>query len=477
MDSRDILSKTELIRFLLDTDSLNTQAYSEDSILDRFLTYKRYDGFEFRRTPSSTGYERLQNISSYQVKKDEEKNGRTLRWDSENPNAHGARYLPELYEHWAHETDWDEPNPTLSDLEFLDLFSEIIRRQDQYADILVTLNPAILKNRRLIEYQIRSHQRGRMHIMEPSEAVELAGIYMRERGDFLFYDPYDERHTYKIDFTLWYWTIVKIFVKHFTADEEGLLGSVLDRFEFLFIGIDKLGGQYYRGTGNHTDRMTRYHFNYGISLLTGIFDSLAIHTRNKYNINILDKDTNLRTGNHPLLKELRTHNKQAWEYVHSNHEIIELLHVVRNDVIHQSGVIRRGPGYSYREHGETTEWKSQTLDMGELSESDRENFKKYYTSLNDSIQEYDPVTVWGVVTTGSEVAEITDRTQIEPYRFLKQATRYVVEFTDEYLRLLGHPNWMEGSLSHGPISERDIQYVVEQGLHPFLNELDPESIT
>ena len=476
MDSRDILSKTERIRFLLDTVSLDTLAETESSTLERFLRYNNHDAFDFLRTPVESEYSLLVDIESFQIEKDTEESRQIVKWGSMNGNVHVARYIPEIYERWVSDIDWNEPTVSVEDLELVDLFSELLQSRDEYIDILVTTNEPILKNRRLLEYRIRRHKEGRMYIMTPSEASELAGLLMRRNDDFIFYMPESGISSYEIDFTLWYWTLPRVFVQHFSADEAGYLGSMLDRFESLFIGIDKLGEQYYRGTGNHTDLMTRYHFNYGISLLTGICDVLALHTKEKYNIEILDENTNLRTGKHPLLKELQEHNHEAWEYVHDNHAVIELLHTVRNDIIHQSGVIKRGPGFTFLEHGETTEWRSQTLWMEELDKTDREKFRKYYEQLDDIVEEYDPVTKWGVVTESDDVPEIYGHTQIEPYRFLKQATKEIADFTDEYLRLLNHPNRVQDSPDRGPASKSDVKRIVEYGLHPFLDGIDSDTL-
>jgi len=475
MDSREIFPETERIRFLLDTESLDDLSGTESSNLERFLRYSNHGDFEFLRTPGQAENDLLDGIGAFRIEKDGEENKQIIRWGSENGGLHAARYMPEIYERWIGEVDWNEPEISVDDLELADLFSELLHRRAEYVDILVTANESILTNRRLLEYRIRRHKEGRMNIMTVSEASELAGLYMRRNDDFVFYMPEAGVSSYEIDFTLWYWTIPRVFVQYFTADEEGYLGSMLDRFDSLFIGIDKLGEQYYRGTGNHTDLMTRYHFNHGISLLTGICDVLALHTRDKYDIKIPDRDTNLRTGDHPLLKELRDHNEEAWLHVHRNHEIIELLHTVRNDIIHQSGVIRRGPGFSFREHSETTPWESQTLWMEELDEKDREKFNNHYKELDDTVEDYDPVTEWGVVTEFDEPPEIYEHTQIEPYRFLKQATKEIAKFADEYLRLLGHPNRVEQSEGSGPASKGDVERIAEYGLHPFLDDIDPES--
>jgi len=477
MDSREILPGAESIRFLLDSASLDKALSAEHSPLRRLLKYREYEDFEFFRTPNGAESEALNDIEAFEIEMADNEEMRTIMWKSEHHRFSSAvRYVPQIYEWKIEDVDWNEPEVTFNDLVLVDTFNDLIRNREWEVDILVTENPSILNNRRLLEYEFRRFENGRLHIMTGPEAAELAGIYMRSKDDFVFYTPSEGYSSYQIDFTLWYWTLPWLFIQHTVGNNGNRIGPLLDRFESLLYGIDQLGEQYYSGIGNHTDIRTRYHFNNCISLLTGICDTLALHTRDKYNIPLPDRRTNLRTGSHPLLKELREHNKKAWQFVHENHEVIELLHVMRNDIIHKSGVIKRGPGFSLREHNDTIDWESQSISLDTLKETKREKFRKYYESIDDSVQKYDPVTKWGVITLKDEQPQIYEHTQIEPYRFLKQATKEIAEFSDEYLRLLGHQNRLKSRSDSGAIKKHDIQRISNRGLFPLIESEHSDSI-
>jgi hypothetical protein len=476
MDSRKILPETKELHFLLETESLDDLPEKQSINLERFLRYNNHDTLYFLRTPGKPDHDLLKTINHLEIEKDVEDNRQTVRWSSETEAVHSARYLPELYQNWINQIDWNDPTVSVEHLELIDLFSELSSNQEGREDIVVTENKSILSNRRLLEHCTQHHKKSRMHVMTVSEAAELAGIFMRQNDNFVFYMPEADVSSHEIDFTLWYWSIPKVFIQHYSTGGCGYLSSMLDRFEHLFLCIDKLGQQYYQGTGNHTDLRTRYHFNHGISLLTGICDVLALHTRDKYRMNIPDRNTNLRTGDYPLLKELEEHNEDAWLYVHANHEVIELLHTVRNDIIHQSGVIKRGPGFSFREHDETVPWESQALWMEELNEKDRKKFKKHYDEIDDTVEDYDPVTEWGVVTEFDEPPEIHEHSAIEPYRFLKRSTRELAEFSEEYLQLLDHPNRFEATESSATGSKGEVEKVVKYGLHPLLDDINPDEL-
>ena len=461
MDSREILPETESVLFLLDTESLDSRL-STDSVLRRFLPYRDYGDFTFIRTPEDSDSKILADIQPYQ-EEDTDGNRKVLKWDSNGQSIHTVRHLPSLYEGKAEDTEWRGPGITEQDLEFIDLFNSLISKRGKQAQILLTSNPGLLQNRRKLEHEFRQYEQGRMNIMSPSEAAEFAGIFMRRNNDFILYLP-GKSATHKMDLSSWYWSLTRVFIHHFHATE--YVSSMLDRFDSLWVSIDKLGEQYYSGTGNHTDLMTRYHFNNGISLLTGICDVLALHTREKYDLSIQDINTNLRTGN-DVIKELKHHNEEAREYIIHNHEVIELLHTVRNDIIHQSGIIKRGPGLVLG-GDETIDWQFQAISLGMLEESDREDFRKYYERLDDPVKEYQPLTEWGLIVSGDEPPEVNEYTHIEPYCFLKQATKEIAEFADEYLRILDHPNRLESESDSGAISDDTVKRVVDHGLFPLL---------
>ncbi|WP_152423919.1 hypothetical protein [Natronorubrum tibetense] len=475
MDSREILPNAQTVRFLLDTKSLNERLSRNPFPLERFLTYGEHSEFTYIRTPEKTAHNSLQNISSFELEIDMDRNQKIVRWGKSNQNISTIRYLPSIYDRKLEDIDWSEPEPNIDELNLVGLFSEFSRYDDNRADILVTANPSLLQNRRRIEYSFHRHEAGQMNMMSPSEAAEFAGIFMRENDEFIFYNPKDKCHSYSIDFSYWYWLLPRVFIHHFTIDDNDYISSMFDRFQSLFICVDKMGKEYYCGTGNHTDLRTRYHFNNGISLLTGIFDVVALYTREKYDIGILDERTNLRTGGHPLLKELRVYNESAWEHVQRNHMIIELIHTIRNDIIHQKGVIKRGPGFSLR-GSEVSEWNSHTISLESLDKEDREEFRKYYEQFDDSIRKYDPVTQWGVIVPENETPKITPITQIEPYQFMKQSVKTVAKFIDEYLRLLDHPNRLKNLPDTGILSKNDIHYMADCGLFPLFEQPDVKSV-
>ena len=338
-------------------------------------------------------------------------------------------------------------------------------RFDGDRDILLTENRNILKNRRALESEVVDYRDVRLNIMSLEEAAEFLGLFMRYRDEYRYFPKTEKDIGYSEGFELthWCWCLSDLIVSHTTN-----IDGISTRLENLIVGLDELGYQYYRGTGNHTNIYTRYHFDHCVSLITGIFDSLALHTRDKYGIELRDDKTNIRTGE-PLFKELRKKNEKLWEYIESNHPFVELIYVIRPLVIHKEGVMLRGPGYRYSEGDQYKNWESHVINMGELREKPRTDFSKYYEQLDDELLNYDPITKWGLICTNDTANRLPETTQdIEPYQFMKTAIRRLIKYTDKYLKILGEENRQEMLSNQYPDRYTHLMNIKQYMMTPLL---------
>lgn len=63
-----------------------------------------------------------------------------------------------------------------------------------------------------------------------------------------------------------------------------ITASLGDRVTDMLVAIDEIGKNYYEGVNNDTQDTIIYHFNYWITLFTGVFDSLAWISKYRYQI-------------------------------------------------------------------------------------------------------------------------------------------------------------------------------------------------
>ena len=124
-------------------------------------------------------------------------------------------------------------------------------------------------------------------IVNLKDCINIMDLFAKAR------DLYFRSHNTNANMTkgYWYWIFFRYKIPHYNVapptsssltTQNDILHAFAKRFCYLLIAVDELGKLHY--FKNEDEIMMLYHFNYIISLITGIFDNLAIHTYQKYNI-------------------------------------------------------------------------------------------------------------------------------------------------------------------------------------------------
>jgi hypothetical protein len=89
----------------------------------------------------------------------------------------------------------------------------------------------------------------------------------------------------------WYWIYFRWKVPHYNVlkpssliGRNDILHALGKRICYLLIAVDELGKLHHFNSDDEI--MILYHFNYILSLITGVFDNLAIYTQEKYGIRL-----------------------------------------------------------------------------------------------------------------------------------------------------------------------------------------------
>lgn len=231
------------------------------------------------------------------------------------------------------------------------------------------------------------------------------------------------------------------------ADIVELLKSLAFRFRKLFYCINCLGIEHYFGNlkkhpidpavaskaveslrqGNANISHLRgfidpdnlfilfYHAEYSIALVTGVFDNLALLTRNRYQIRLdkikisLSKDSGAE-----FLEKVETVNPTLKQHIDTHRDFIILVYAFREKVIHQEGL---NPIVSPF----VSNWSS----FIRISPEIRDNIKR----CGDGKSEYKFISKWGVLERESYLT-------LDPYFFSKQILCNLINFAKGYLQKL-----------------------------------------
>jgi hypothetical protein len=204
-----------------------------------------------------------------------------------------------------------------------------------YETIFVTSNNNFLKNRNSLKPYFYGID---LRIVPVRQALQVMDLYAKSK-----YKYYTSNHS-MVDKKQWYLLYFrsKIPYFHYPIPEQGsfageqILDALASRFIYLLISLDEIGIQFY--FGKYKDLMTSYHFNYLISLVTGIFDNFALETRNKYSINF--KGDNIpsrisiynKTGKQ-FLKQIRNRNPSLRNHINNEVDFINLIYELREPIL------------------------------------------------------------------------------------------------------------------------------------------------
>ncbi len=434
MSFHQISDKKQKLWIFLEAESLAKFALSNDIELGRILGYKNSELFNFIRSPASTRSEQLEGINQSITLSQNDASQFIEIGDKNKPvdeyQKISFKVPSELIDYYADKIiDKDRINPDELNLVLMIFVHLTFIKYGIYSKnvfVFVTEDKKLLDNREWLEKKL-----GKLNIMSVQETVRYMDLYTKHESK-CYAGP---NHTLDKDY--WYWNSFRIKIPHYnvpTRENDGtlhILEGFATRFRFLLLAIDEIGMQLY--FPKDRDIMTPYHFNYFLSLVTGIFDNLAIETKSKYDISF-DHDyfasrisLSLKSGK-DFLKEVKIKNSDLREHVDSYGNFIELVNIMRQISIHREG---------FRDMA----YQDSTGISFFLEIKKQESVHILIKDCGDTPSEYEKFSNWGIFDDEFFVF-------LEPYRFVMAVAKQLIKFCDRYLELLGYENYID-SLPEG----------------------------
>ena len=432
------MSKNEGISVLLDSESIDRTIPQLSKRASSLLKYHSENLLKFFRTSEPVENEQLKEIPQIQIIRENGSIHSICLTEKDWKSSYRFGYRQETIDEIGHVV-YNKHNLTSQEMRMLELvFIQAVLNAYNGRNMLVTESGFLLQNRGWFE----SHFPGRrLNIMRMEEAAEVVDLFFKYNSQYRISSHYNVSRQY------WYWLSFMNKIPNYHVDFEPSVGGTLrdmfekksileafaERFTFLLMSIDEMGFQYYLGANNDTMESMMYHFNYFISLMTGIFDSLAIHAKNKYQLKFERSDipnrTSLQSKNgKEFLRALKIANSELRQHIQDNSEIINMPYLLRDRIIHREGsrtTAMVGGG-----------WQANLLYI-------KEDFAECLKRLGDKQEEYESWTKFGVYS-GSF---------LNPYIFSKSATILLSQFCNKYLQLMGYGSSNEKKRGLNPKDE------------------------
>lgn len=416
MDSRPVLSGKGTLSLFIDSISINNLLSSANPTVEKLLSYHKSDLFEFVRSPHDTSHAKLKNIPKANTKTQE---GSTVIEIEEKSSIRFGYNLDDVWEIGKSVFNKEALNEEDKGKIIMVFINSILNREKPC--LLITHDDLLLKHRLWFE----AHAPTKTNIVLVDEVLEIMDLFAKLRN------KYHMASYYTTNKGGWYWYSFRSKIPYYNVSSD-VLKAFASRFIYLLTCLDEIGIQYYSDVNNDSIDGTLYHFNYFISLVTGIFDSLAIETKNKLNLKFKGDDIpskislQNKTGG-DFLQAVRDTCPDLRKHINDYVYFIKLVYKFRELVIHREGF--SDTTFHYRDQDAC--WKAifvkidaETIDL--------------IKQCCDKKKLYDPISEWGVFHDDALGLFLS------PYNFAKQVTYTLIQFANTYLRILGYPNFIKG---------------------------------
>jgi hypothetical protein len=423
-------SKEGRLFIFIDTYSIERRLrLTNSSNLDRLSRYFKSNLFEFVRTPFETNYEALRQVTKFILKYERIDDLHDISIEYKNELVEGSYMMGfnrETINLLAQQLFGNEVNKhDLESTTWLFANNEWSRRNKDRRNLFVTFNSKLLKENTVVSKNLSKN----LLVVNLVDAMYIMDLYAKsQHGRYL----YDSHASYNPG--LWYWHSFRSKVPHYNVpdrdhmDKKHIMEEFANRFTYLLCSLDNIGIQYFFPTDS--DFFVQFNFNYFILLVTGIFDCLAIETKDKYKLkfdyDVLPNKTTLYSKlGKQFLQALEKVNIYLRGHISLYSNFIHLVYSFREYAIHREGFRIMGLIAGFREPQYGT--NRYTVD------------KNVVTTIKATGYKSKELSEWGI-------SYVDPFIFLEPYKFCKTIITMLVEFSDKYLELLGFSNFTDSAL-------------------------------
>lgn len=425
MDYKPLLYKTKKIEIILDSNSFVNLLASKNLLADAILLlrHREHEKYvNFVRTPMDISNSGLNEIKPYIIKRDET-NGKLLIQIQDNKHEIFLETVLSIARNiYKKDIFFEEDISKEGFLKILNICVQSRRIADAsaYASLsklnqtflYITNDELIWQNLSVINklfYQ-------QLNIISIEETSIILDTFLKKNGTL-----YGGLH---IGDLIWYQLSTYSKFPHYNRDGRYMI-AFFTKFRFALKALDELTFNYYCGVDYPFD-YTMYHFNYFLSLITGMLDNLA-----------LQSDMKLKIAHHPLLEislckdrgkkflpKIGEKKNELKQHIDSNSDYIRLLNTLRHTVIHRDEF----PRVSF--HNITEGWEAKLIQV------DFDIISHCQDKFTKNENKFCPFSDWGFYQTKFKDER---KLYIEPYHFSIRTINWLVNFSDKYMELLGYP--------------------------------------
>lgn len=413
MYSRPIIDKIDPLNVFIDSNSFDSFPDDDNKLSQKILLFVKNKKLRFYRTEKESSNPLILPVPEIHIWLSEE-----IRWLSNqfevDENITKERYFPtRIINNFSEEIFNDYEHTPENIAIILPILIHKFFESNENASIYIT------DNEKLLSYRYRLLNK------ENNFSICIFSLYDAN----LFLDLFFKRNNLYFSqdsriLSVGYWYHLSAYQKmpHIFGFNDPIMIGLFDRMSFALKCLDEIGIQNFKEITPDNNYIAMYHFTYLISLITGIFDNLAILTDTLLELEIKPPEEITLSKNRKYFRErVNITYLELFEYIQNFDLFIALIHEFREIAVHKEGFHSLTFRNTDKKTGFMTCFVKLPEKMNKAIDLIKKNEKKPHVRY--------PKSDWGLY-------EIDKEFFINPYNFSLMAMSNLVNFTDGYLELI-----------------------------------------
>jgi len=431
MYSRAIFDRATKLNLFLDSDSFDPLQPNNEKITEKLLLFKKNKQLRYFRTERKTSNLLLSSVPEINDWLNETIQGLSNQFQVDDytikdrffPDRVINAYVEEIFDDYEHNAH------TIAKI--LPIMVNNWFNHNGECSIYITNDEKLLTYRNSLLNHKNSDS---ICIFSLDESSLVLDLFFKAVGIYYLKDS----HT----LTMGYWYHLSSYEKmpHIFGFNDPIIVGLFNRMSFALHCLDEIGIQNFKGVTPNNHYITTYNFTYLISLITGIFDNLAIITDSLLHFKIKSHDEKTLSKNKKEFRKcVKEKYPELFDHIHSFDLFISLIYEFREITIHREGFDSLTFHKSDENKGFLTCFVKLPNNMNKAIDLIKKNERDPHVRY--------PFSKWGLYECNGEFF-------INSYNFSLMAMSKLVIFTDGYLKLIK----LKSEFADRPIKREDPIY-------------------
>jgi len=338
MYSRDIFDCPTPMNIFIDSDSFDPPQVNNEKIAEKLLLFRENKQLRYYKTKEKTLNPLLSSIPDVNDLLENIILGHCKMFDVDYNFSKDLYFPDRVFNYYAEKIFDDYEHNAQTKAKILPLLAHNGISVGGNCSIYITNDEKLLSHRNeLLSHRISFSLFGlktenSICIFSLNEASLVLDLFFKANGHY-----YSKESR---DLTMGSWYHLSSYEKmpHIFGFNDPIMTGLFNRMSFALHCLDEIGIQNFKKVTPNNAYITIYNLTYLISLITGIFDNLAIKTASSLHFKTKHPEVITLKNNQKKFRDyVNVEYPKLFEYIHNSDSFISLIHEFREFAIHREG--------------------------------------------------------------------------------------------------------------------------------------------